>query len=274
MKMLFPAILLLALVLLLAVPACRRSGSGRALLSGLLLLAALPGLPARAATIAIGDFAAPPSAGAGIPAPWRVERFDPGVAATKYRLRVWDGVSAVEATASQAMAVLVRPLAVDLAVTPFLCWRWRVEATVAAADILTKAGDDYAARLYLMFRVAPRHLSFGVRTSLALARAVRGDQVPDAALNYVWDNRSAIGTVLPNAYTGRAMMWVLESGDAAAGRWVVERRDVLADFRQAFGHPPENLYALALATDTDNTGGTATAGFADLRFVSVDQPCY
>lgn len=226
--------------------------------------------PAAAASSWVGKFqlAEPASL-----LPWKVELVDRKIAPTQYRIRDWDGVVAVEAVAKKSMAVLVRPLAVDLDATPFLCWRWRVEATIASADITTKAGDDYAARVYLMYRMAESDLGFATRTKLALARALRGDQVPDAAINYVWDNRSAVGTMVPNAYTERAMMWVLRSGDAEAGRWVSERRDVRADFERAFKHRPRLLYALALASDTDNTGGSATAGFADLRFVSADETC-
>ena len=208
-----------------------------------------------------------------LPAPWKVEQFDTSVAATQYQTRVWDGVSAVEADAKHSMSVLVRPVTVNLEATPILCWRWRVDASIAAADIHSKAGDDYAARVYLMYRVADEHLGFATRTKLALARAVRGNQVPDAAINYVWDNRSPVGTMVPNAYTDRAMMWVLRSGDADAKRWVSERRDVRQDFRRAFGYLPTALYAIGLATDTDNTGGSATAGFAELRFVSESESC-
>jgi hypothetical protein len=220
----------------------------------------------------IGQFPAPAGDGA-IPAPWAVEQFDKSVAPTKYRLRQWDGVNAVEASAEHSMAVLVRPVDIDLAATPVLCWRWRVDSTIAKADIRTKAGDDYAARIYLMFRVDPKNLGFGVRTQLALARAVRGASVPDAAINYVWDHASPVGTVVPNAYTDRAMMWVLKTGDAEAGRWVGERRDVAADFRKAFGYPPARLFGVAVATDTDQTGGSAKAGFAELHFVAADRSC-
>jgi hypothetical protein len=239
------------------------------LAAALCLLGLLAG-PAAAASAWVGKFelAEPLSL-----ALWKVEVIDSNIAPTQYRITQWDGVVAVEAVAKQSMAVLVRPLQVDLDATPFLCWRWRVEATIPTADINTKAGDDYAARVYLMYRMADADLGFATRTQLALARVLRGDQVPDAAINYVWDNRSPVGTMRPNAYTERAMMWVLRSGDAEAGRWVNERRDVRADFRRAFKHPPRLLYAMALASDTDNTGSTATAGFADLRFVSADEPC-
>ena len=208
-----------------------------------------------------------------VAAPWRVERFDTRVPATQFRQRDWDGVAAVEAQANGSMALLARPVDVDLARTPVLCWRWRVDAPLVRADMATKAGDDYAARVYLSFTVPADTLGFGTRLALGAARALRGDQVPDAAVNYVWDNRYEVGTTRPNAYTDRARMHVLRSGAAQAGQWVVEARDVVADFTRAFGHAPLRLTGLALASDTDNTGETARAGFAEFRFVERAEAC-
>ena len=51
-----------------------------------------------------------------------------------------------------------------------------------------KSGDDYAARVYLTFTVPPEQLGFATRTKLSLARSIYGNQVPDAAINYVWDS--------------------------------------------------------------------------------------
>ncbi|MGK2870814.1 MAG: DUF3047 domain-containing protein, partial [Alphaproteobacteria bacterium] len=93
------------------------------------------------------------------PDPWRVVRFDQDIPATQYRVREWDGVNAIEATADRSMALLARPVTVDLAATPMLCWRWRVDAPLSSADMTTKAGDDYAARIYLAFKLASSDLS-------------------------------------------------------------------------------------------------------------------
>jgi hypothetical protein len=136
-----------------------------------------------------------------------------------------------------------------------------------------KVGDDYTARVYLNFEVPPDLLGLATRAKLALARSIYGSQVPDAALNYVWDNRQPVGTVRDNAYTDRARMWVLRSGAGSAGRWVVERRHVPKDFERAFGKIGGRLTSLALATDTDNTGEDAHAGFADFRFVATEAEC-
>ncbi|HAF54856.1 MAG TPA: hypothetical protein DCL01_06500 [Thauera sp.] len=235
--------------------------------TGLLLLLVAPG--ALSATAWVGRFGGegPP------PEPWRIQQLDERIPPTRYTLREWDGVPAIEAQAERSMALLGRPVEVDLAATPYLCWLWRVDAPVADADMTRKAGDDYAARVYLTFDVAPEALGFGTRAKLALARSIYGDQVPDAALNYVWDNRHPIGTLRDNAYTDRARMLVLRSGADEAGRWVLERRNVVEDFRRAFGDLPAKLSGLAIASDTDNTGGVARAGFAQFRFVTSADDC-
>lgn len=234
-----------------------------------LLWVSVPGL-VFAGPLWVGKFV---SSDGQIPPTWKIEQLDPRVPPTRYRLRQWDGVPAVEAQARHSMALLVRPVAVDLEKTPVLCWRWRVDAPVASADMDRKSGDDYAARVYLTFEVAPDRLSFATRAKLRLARSIYGAQVPDAAMNYVWDNQHPVGTIRDNAYTDRARMVVLRSGSSQTGRWIDERRNVLADFRHAFGPLAARLSGLAIATDTDNTGEEAHAGFADFRFVEKIDDC-
>jgi hypothetical protein len=158
-------------------------------------------------------------------------------------------------------------------VTPILCWQWRIDAPITSADMTKKSGDDYAARVYLNFDVPADQLDFATRSKLALGRTLYGDHLPAAAINYIWDNRHAIGTWQANTYTDRARMLVLRSGSAFAGRWVDERRDVGADFLAAFGHPPLKPTGVAIAADTDQTGEEARAGFADLRFVARADDC-
>lgn len=217
--------------------------------------------------------ATPPETPSPVPTPWRVVQLNPRVAPTQYQSRLWDGVAAIEARADASMALLARPLELDLSATPVLCWRWRVERVVQGADITTKQGDDYAARVYVAFSVASEAMNLATRGKLALGRALYGDQVPDAALNYVWDNRSPVGTRRANAYTDRTQMIVQRSGTELAGQWVVERVNVLADAVKAFGTDRLRAVLLAVAADTDNTGERAHSGFADLHFVSAQAPC-
>jgi len=237
---------------------------------GLAAIAILATFSASAESLWVGRF---PAGEGAIPAPWQAEQIDQRVPATRYQLRTWDGVNAVEAYASRSMTLLARPLEIDLRKTPFLCWQWRIDAPLLNADMTRKSGDDYAARVYLTFDLPADQLSFATRTKLALARSLYGNQVPDAALNYVWDNRHPVGTLQDNVYTDRARLLVLRTGGASAGHWVRERRNALQDFKHAFGPIGNQLRALVLASDTDNTGEEAHAGFADFRFVASEAEC-
>jgi len=87
------------------------------------------------------------------------------------------------------------------------------------------------------------------------------------AVNYIWANRLPRGAFLPNAYTGNAVMVAVESGDGNAGRWVDEERDLVEDYRRAFGEDPSRIGAVAIMTDTDNTEEQAVAWYGAIRFL-------
>ncbi len=203
---------------------------------------------------------------------WREVQLSAKVPRNRFRVRDWDGVAALEVTSQRGMSLYARPVTVDITATPVLCWRWRIDAPLVSADLMTRAGDDYAARVYVSLGIPPDQQGFGLRAQLKLARAIWGPDVPDAALNYVWDNRQPVGTVRPNAYTDRAMMIVQRSGSADAGGWVRERRDVGQDVQALFGRAA-TVVQVAVTADTDNTGEAAHAGFADLHFVARQATC-
>ena len=216
----------------------------------------------------IGQF----SGSGAVPPPWRVVQVGRKVPPTQYRRAIVAGVPAIEARAERSMALLARPIAVDLAATPVLCWRWFVDAPVAKADMTKKSGDDFAARVYVSFDVPDAQMSAGTRFKLGLARSLFGQNVPDAALNYVWDNRHPVGTRRRSAYTDRAELIVGETGAGRAGQWVAERVDIAADFKKAFGGMARPIQ-LAIASDTDNTRSSARAAFADIHFVAASERC-
>lgn len=208
------------------------------------------------------------------PPPWRVVQMSRRVRPTRYRIVEAGGVGAVEALADNSMALLARPIAINLTATPVLCWRWSIDAPVARADMRRRRGDDYAARVYVAFAMPDAAMSVGTRRKLGIARRLFGRELPDAALNYVWDNRNPVGMRRKSVYTSRAELIVAETGAAEAGRWVAERADVAADFARAFSGKPGTPIQLAVATDTDNTHTAARAHFADIHFVGRGEPCH
>jgi hypothetical protein len=198
---------------------------------------------------------------------WQPLRPAPNAPDTRYTLVKEDGRTVLKAEAQASMSGLVHAVRVDLRKTPLLRWRWKIAAPLKGADMREKAGDDYAARVYVMFDYPLEKLPFGTRAKLKLGETLYGQKIPTAALNYIWDNRQPVGTIQPNPYTDRARMIVVESGADKAGRWVTETRDLRADFRAAFGEEAPDVVAVALATDTDNTGESAVAWYGDLQFL-------
>jgi hypothetical protein len=134
-------------------------------------------------------------------------------------------------------------------------------------DPRTKEGDDYPARLYVTFEHDPSRLGLYERSKAEAVRILYGEYPPGAVLNYIWESRAPIGSTLPNAWVDRARMIVVESGEANLGRWIEERRNVLEDFRRVFGEEPPAITGVAIMTDTDGTGESATAFYGDILFV-------
>ena len=59
-------------------------------------------------------------------------------------------------------------------------------------------------------------------------------------------------------------MVAVQSGPSQAGQWLTEERDILADYRRLFGEEPGEAEAIAIMTDTDNTGERATAWYGEI----------
>jgi hypothetical protein len=233
------------------------------------LLLAVAGSLSCAAKAAEAPVLAPFSAaapGASLPAPWKLTTLPRIGRHTRYSL-VRDGDAVVlRADAEASMAGVAHPLKLDVRAHPVIEWRWKILNLLTKSDIATKTGDDYPARVYVLFDYDIRKLPFSVRAQIRLAR-LYGADVPLAALCYVWDGKAAAGTSVWSAYTDRVRMIVAESGGANLGKWVTIRRDVAADFRAAFGEDPPAISGVVLATDTDNTGESATAFYGDIRFM-------
>lgn len=231
----------------------------------LLLLAGVgTRLDARAAAAAVELRFSTSAPAAALPDSWQFQA--PSRESPKTRIDlVADGADTVlRAYSDRTAGALAHTL--DLPPATTLAWRWKIDQVVAKADLHTRGGDDFAARLYVVFDVPPRALSFGEHMKWRLARMLYHADLPTAALCYVWDNRNPIGTIAPSTFTDRVRMIVLQSGNAHAGEWREERRDLGADFSAAFHAPPPRITGVALGNDGDNTHSEVTAWFGDLVF--------
>jgi hypothetical protein len=167
---------------------------------------------------------------------------------TDYQVTQEDDQLCIKAVSRSAASALYYKIKYDLKDYPVLQWHWKVDHVLAKGSALHKEGDDYAARVYVVF------------PSWAFWKT--------KALNYIWANKLPGGKAVPNPFTANAVMIAVRSGPGLIGQWVEERRNVLDDYRRYFGKDPPRAGAIAIMTDTDNTGEEATAWYGPIRILS------
>lgn len=142
---------------------------------------------------------------------------------------------------------------------PVLKWRWKIENVYKKGDALSKEGDDYPVRIYVIFKYDPDKAGVFEKAKYKLAKMVYGKYPPHSSLNYIWANRKHSKTIIKNAFTKKAIMFVVETGDEKTGRWIEEEVDMLADYKKAFGEEPPAEASLAVMNDSDNTGESSVS---------------
>jgi hypothetical protein len=128
-----------------------------------------------------------------------------------------------------------------------LRWRWRIAGVNPNGSERDLKKFDHAARVFVAFD-----------TFIG----------PPRSLNYMWANVEKPGTVLEHPKSGRAQIFVLESGNAKAGAWITEERDVTADWKKVFPDKPmPKIVGLGVMTDSDSLGQKLTGEYADIELI-------
>ena len=211
----------------------------RVTLATIAVLGLLSSNSAMAEELAVGRFSAEGLAG------WQVKSFH---GLTDYRLIRENGQMVVQANSRDAASGLVKKIDFSPQKYRYLRWSWKIDKPITAGDETIKAGDDYAARVYVVFSGR-----FFWQTK---------------AINYIWANKLTKGDFIANAYTAGAMMVAVQSGPANNGQWLSEKRDILADYKMLFGTEPGAASAIAIMTDTDDTGEQAVAWYGDISLTT------
>jgi hypothetical protein len=236
-------------------------------LAALGLAALLPPRPGRAGTVRT---TVPPFSSAALGARtvdgWQHQRLPKVERANEHEIVADEtGTPVLQIRSAASASSWLTRLDVDAHERPWLRWRWKVERSLPGSDLRRKAGDDHAARLYVIFDLPLERLSLADRLRISAARALTGTDLPAAAICYVWGHVQPAGSTAWNPYTDRVRMVVLDSGDERAGQWQRHGRHLLQDWTEAFGGPMPRVSGLAVGADTDNTGDRVTSWFGDLE---------
>lgn len=191
--------------------------------------------------IVIDDFAN------GIKPEWKSKSFK---GTTEYTWIKEDNRRYVRATSRGSASGLVYEIEFDPQQYPYLTWQWKVDNIIASGDASQKSGDDFGARIYVVF---PSFFFWNTTT-----------------INYIWANKLPKEQAVPNPYTANAIMISVESGLAESGKWITETRNIYEDYKRFFGKEPPKVGAIAIMTDTDDTGESVSADYGPIAFCHRD----
>lgn len=198
------------------------------------------------ARLDIGIFS-PQDVGKEVPNSWEVREL---VGKAKVALeRVGDRV-AIRLKSTRSSFGVHRSLEFDIREYPYLQWAWRVDQIPPKGDGRRSETDDQAAQLYVVFPRFPAMLRSQI-------------------IGYVWDSAAPKGTVFDSPSSSLVKIVVLESGPEKLGRWVLESRNVLEDYRTLYGGNPPKVGRVYLSINSQHTDASAESWFADIVFTKA-----
>lgn len=183
---------------------------------------------------------------------------------SRYQLVQEEGVQVIKAHTSGGASGLITRLNIKPEGQLRLSWRWKVSNVFDQGNAREKSGDDYPARIYVAFEFQPDKAGFFERAKRKTVELLFGEELPGNALNYIWANSLPKGEFVANPYTDKTVMVAVNSGGDKTGEWVRIERDIIADYRRAFGENPPAIRGIAIMSDSDNTGEQASAWYGDI----------
>jgi DUF3047 family protein len=190
---------------------------------------------------------------------WQALHFSKIENHSSYSTSVLDGTSCLTATTSNSASALRLKDQFNVYDFPNIAWRFKVSNIYKKGDSSKKEGDDYPVRLFAMFEYDPEKVSLGMKVKYEIARIVDGEYPPHSSLNYIWANKKQSARFTPSPYSSLAIMIPVAAGQEKVGEWVEHKTNLVQDYRAAFGEDPPCLVTIAVMSDSDNTGESATA---------------
>jgi len=148
----------------------------------------------------------------------------------------------------QRLEYLYRKVQWPIKERPVLAWRWRVQQFPPNAKVLDMARSDAAAQIYIVW-------SSGMRKYV---------------IKYYWGVNDGVGDEIKqsNFFAGKLWGKILRNGPPWH-EWQRQTRNVLEDYRKSFNEePPDEVGAIAIMSDGDDSKGDAEADFADFQVMA------
>jgi len=211
----------------------------------------------------IGRFSAAKPGGP-LPAEWKHLQLASFKNNVDYSLVTEDGAVAVHAMSHNAASFLGTKVDFDPHQFPILSWRWKVVQGIASAITTEQSKEDSPARIMVAFDGDPSKLSTKDRFAAKAAQSISGQPLPYATLMYIWGEKVAVDSITTSSRSARIKMLAVAADEQGIGKWQSYSRNLVEDFKRAFGEEPGKVLSIEIMTDTDNTGADANTYYGDI----------
>lgn len=205
--------------------------------------------------------------GGAFPGAWQALSFSKFRAPTKFDLVDDDGTTVAHALSENSSSVMLENIDIDPREFPILSWRWKAPRLVPGANSTSRKTEDTPVRIILAFEGDKEKLSFSDQMTFAESRALLGTDPPYATLEYTWGDGAAKESVIKNGWNPRIRLLLAQSGAERVGAWVTENRNIVEDFRRAFGEEPGRIVSIGIHCDSDATETKSEGYFGDIKFL-------
>jgi len=168
---------------------------------------------------------------------------------TQYSLGSNENGKFIRSEANNSASGLGKEIKINLNETPFLNITWKIEKDLPGIDESSKAGHDYAARVFVVKKTGATPLS-------------------NRAMNYVFSSNNDINTYHPSPFTKKSIDYVLSTTKENLNEWVTVKVNVRDHFKKFHNLDLEEINGVAIMSDTDNSKLKSIAYYQNIYFSS------
>ena len=158
-------------------------------------------------------------------------------------------------------AIIAREFNYNLKEFPILSWRWRGLKLPKGGDERYKNSGDSVAGIYIIFPslIKPERLknSWGIKVHIP-------NNLKPECIKYVWSSSLPKGTITDSPYSNKTKIIILENGESSLNQWITEEVNVYEDYKRLFHKEPDEVRAVGILTDADDTSSEAMADYDDI----------
>jgi hypothetical protein len=139
----------------------------------------------------------------------------------------------------------------DLEKYPYMRWRWRVVRRLSLPDGVREP-DDQVCVIYI----------------------TDGSTISQTCVAYRWEHNTKVGFRQMLDYAGLRIVeaFCVRNKETPVGEWVVDERNVLADYKAAFGRAPSEKFVISVGGNSQHSNSDTRAEIDYIEFRSAPAP--